>query len=834
MRKATRWTTAALLTVLALVFVLRQRLETITAADSESITWGADQPTWSPDGRRLAFTLFGSIWQAPAEGGAAEQVSNSSGYHAHPAWSPKGDLIAFIQGSNPRGRIPNTSGKLALVDVKTGLEREIHLPYPTAGSPSWSPDGAKIVCGLQVPGAGALLHEVDVSTGEVRRLQERPQRSAAGGWVDSAWSPSGREIFFAAQRMGEPQIWSMPADRKGFLVQMPLTAYKPEHIVLLDRLSATPDGSTVVYSAVEVNGKGDYEIYRVAREGGVHQAITDTARDELSPAVSPDGRTVALASNHLGNLDLFTMPIAGGEKKHVRLSELKFRGNPGAIRVKVLDEFGNPTPVRLYVEAADGKAYCPAGQQIFYYPLDPGQQSQGFFVSSGDDAFPVPAGQVRLTALKGIEYRIAERSVNVGPRQTAEVTLTLERWTNWAQRGWQTGENHFHANYNGGYYQKPLQSLAWLQAEDLNTANMIVANAAGAFIHDKEFFTGGVSSLSTDRYVLYWGQEYRNSDPLGHMGFLNIKQLVKPYYTSVIGSDSPYDFPLNTMAAQQARAQGALVTYMHPTAGTMNDVFDTGLGAKESVITAALGALDAMDVLPFGDPAYALWYNLLNCGFRIAPGGGTDAFTNWRGISRIPGGSRHYVHVGGKMDWDRWIARYREGRAFATNGPLLEFDVNGQPMGSEIRIPSGQSYRAKLTAQAAARVPLGRIEFIQSGNVIESRQVDPNSLSFRLEKEVEVTSSSWFAVRVSGPPARGVPDDAVPRAHSGPVYVAVDGAPTLVEQDLETAIRWVDRLWAYLVERDNFGPGDNRARAKEMIDQARQHYVQKLAQARRG
>jgi hypothetical protein len=87
---------------------------------------------------------------------------------------------------------------------------------------------------------------------------------------------------------------------------------------------------------------------------------------------------------------------------------------------------------------------------------------------------------------------------------------------------------------------------------------------------------------------------------------------------------------------------------------------------------------------------------------------------------------------------------------------------------------------------------------------------------------------------VSGPPARGVPDDAVPRAHSGPVYLNVDGGPALVEQDLETAIRWVDRLWAYLVERDNFGPGDNRARAKEMIDQARQHYVQKLAQARRG
>ena len=52
----------------------------------------------------------------------------------------------------------------------------------------------------------------------------------------------------------------------------------------------------------------------------------------------------------------------------------------------------------------------------------------------------------------------------------------------------------------------------------------------------------------------------------------------------------------------------------------------------------------------------------------------------------------------------------------------------------------------------------------------------------------------------------------------------------LVKDDLETLIRWVDRLWVYLEERDNFGPGDNRARAKEMIDRARKHYLDKLAQ----
>ena len=49
----------------------------------------------------------------------------------------------------------------------------------------------------------------------------------------------------------------MPAERQGLMIQLPLTSYKPEDIVLLDRLSAIPDGSGVVYSAVEVNGRGN-------------------------------------------------------------------------------------------------------------------------------------------------------------------------------------------------------------------------------------------------------------------------------------------------------------------------------------------------------------------------------------------------------------------------------------------------------------------------------------------------------------------------------------------------------------------------------------------------
>jgi hypothetical protein len=644
--------------------------------------------------------------------------------------------------------------------------------------------------------------------------------------VDASWNPKANELFFATQRESAPQVWSIMAGRPPISVQLPLTRYRQEDIMRLHSISAQPDGSGVIYSGVLVNGKGDYELYRIGRRGGKPEPITNTPRDEFSPAVSPDGRRVAHVSNHLGNIDLFLMPAAGGDKTHVRLSSLKFRSPAGRVRVRVLDETGAPTPARLYVRASDGKGYSPAGSSIFYYPLDPGGAREAFFVASGEDEFPVPAGPLRLTALKGVEYRIQDRTIDVPAGQTAAITIQMERWTNWHQRGWYTGENHFHANYNGSYYQRPPQSLAWLEAEDLNTANMIVANSEGAFVHDKEFFRGAPDPISKPRYILYWNQEYRNSDPLGHMAFLNIKKQVPPSFTSVIGSHSSYDFPLNTMGAIDARKQGGFVTYVHPLGGLLNDVFDTALGAKEAPVTAALGAMDAIDVLPFGEAAYELWYRLLNSGFKILPGAGTDVFTNWRGINNIPGGARQYVEVGSAMTWDRWLARYREGRVFVTNGPLLTFNINGQQPGSEIRIPPGQTWTGRLMAEVASREPVTVLEVVRNGSVIERRE----NVS-RIEMEVSVDRSSWFAVRTRGNPTRGIPG-AVPRAHSNAIFLRAGDQPVLVREDVELMIRWIERLWNILEERNNLGPGDNRARARKMFDEALAHYRQKLERAR--
>jgi hypothetical protein len=317
------------------------------------------------------------------------------------------------------------------------------------------------------------------------------------------------------------------------------------------------------------------------------------------------------------------------------------------------------------------------------------------------------------------------------------------------------------------------------------------------------------------------------------MAFVNITRQVPPSYTSVPGSDSPYDYPLNTMAALEARKQGGLVTYVHPMGTRMRDVFDTNLGAKEIPVGAALGAVDSIDLLPFGEAAYQLWYRLLNAGAKISAGAGTDVFTNWRGINQIPGGAREYVEVGAAMSWGRWVERYRAGRNFVTNGPLISFNVNGEPLGAEIRVAAGQPYRAKLAAEVAARTPLRLVELIQNGKVIDSQAVAGDVRTVRLEREVTVERSCWFAVRVTGQPARGIASfGGVPRAHTSPIWVHVGGAPTLVREDVELMIRWIDRLWALLEERNNFGSAANREAARQMIAQAREHFERRLPAAR--
>lgn len=75
----------------------------------------------------------------------------------------------------------------------------------------------------------------------------------------------------------------------------------------------SPDGNQIVFAY-----KGD--LYRVSAEGGDAIPLTLHEGHETQPVWSPDGKSIAFASDRYGNFDVFVMPAGGGEARRLTLS----------------------------------------------------------------------------------------------------------------------------------------------------------------------------------------------------------------------------------------------------------------------------------------------------------------------------------------------------------------------------------------------------------------------------------------------------------------------------------------------------------------------------------
>ena len=79
-----------------------------------------------------------------------------------------------------------------------------------------------------------------------------------------------------------------------------------------------------------------------------------------------------------------------------------------------------------------------------------------------------------------------------------------------------------------------------------------------------------------------------------------------------------------------------------------------------------------MEIVGFSDHrnTAAVWYKLLNCGFRIPAGAGTDAMTNFASLRGPVGLNRVYVKAGPVLTHATFLGALKAGKTFATNGPL--------------------------------------------------------------------------------------------------------------------------------------------------------------------
>jgi len=456
---------------------------------------------------------------------------------------------------------------------------------------------------------------------------------------------------------------------------------------------------------------------------------------------------------------------------------------------------------------------------------------KSYFYSTGQSTLKLPPGSFKIRVFKGPEYEVSHTEVKLVAGSTLKKSITLLRFVNMPAKGWYSADGHLHITRHHKGVDPFVLKL--MQAEDIHVGNLLEIGRSAANSTAQQYTHGDKSLYQEGNYLITSGQENLRTHLLGHTITLGAEEFIY----------KPETYPLYRLAWQQAVDQGALNGYGHFGEDRLN--LDPGLP-----IVAPYNLMHFIEVLQLNQGHYNAWYNMLNLGFRITPTAGTDYMCG--GV--LPGAERFFTKVEGPLTFKNWLEGVRAGRTFITTGPLLEFSINGQDIGSEVILPEDGEVTIKGEVHFQKRGfdhlfdEMMELELVENGEVVRRfpRLDNSGKISFEIQHKVQETS--WLALRINSLylnkfPTRKLSDT----AHSAPIYVTLENKPPISEHPRTQAIakKWLASLDAlairisednieYLYERDpKFIRGDHLPRQVLMdnhlalmkeIDHAKQYF----------
>jgi hypothetical protein len=435
-------------------------------------------------------------------------------------------------------------------------------------------------------------------------------------------------------------------------------------------------------------------------------------------------------------------------------------------------------------------------------------------------ALDVPAGDTAIWVQRGFRYLPWQQNVKLTTDRTIAVKLQQNDLP-LSFGAWRSADLHVHMNYGGHYRNTPENLASQARAEDLDVVYNLIVNKEER-VPDVGYFRPGPDPASADGVLILHSQEYHTSY-WGHLGLLGLSDhYLTPGFSAYQNSPLASAYPDNGVIADLAHEQGALVGYVHP--------FDTDPDpAKDETLTNELpadvanGKVDYMEIVGFSDHKSTahVWYRLLNLGFRLPAGAGTDAMANYASLRGPVGMNRVFLDTGGDMSPAALLAALKAGRTFASNGPLLGLELDSKHPGDTVSLRGP----GKLTYKIALRspVPVDHLDLVHDGKVVASYRPGRRQ-SLDAVGEVQFNHAGWVLLRAWNDGADPHVLDLYPYATTSPIYVDLPGGLPADPADAAYFAAWLDRVIATAQPRNDYRTAGERAATLNYLRKARDLY----------
>ena len=234
------------------------------------------------------FISIYKLMLADSDGANEKVLLSSSEPIISPSWSPDGKRVAYVS-------FETGIAKVFIQEIASGKREAVLSQDTQISSPSWSPDGKYLSLTLYQDGNAEIY---------ILRLRDRTLTRMTNQFAidtESSWSPKGNKILFTSGRSGSPQIYEL--DLRKLNPKAKRISFEGTYNA---KASYLPNEEGVIF--VHRSNDGLFHIALKYKRENFIRVLTEAQMDE-SPSVAPNGNMViyGIKENDLSMLAGFSL-----------------------------------------------------------------------------------------------------------------------------------------------------------------------------------------------------------------------------------------------------------------------------------------------------------------------------------------------------------------------------------------------------------------------------------------------------------------------------------------------------------------------------------------------